>query len=293
MNNNTGNRLTDLPKFYVINMKRSVDRLTYINNLFNKYGIKYQIVEAIDGKNDDVDKYCAIKHTRGNHIKLENGVYNDAILATIISHLKAIETFANDVTNTDDYAIIVEDDIAFDFCDYWDISFNDIIRTAPSDWEIIQLVYGRGNSKDKKYNARFSFVKGYGFSATAYLIKKDKAREYVNRYFKNSILQNNIGIDHARYIADYFIYDHANTYTYIPSLFTYRDDNDSYIHPNHLSKHIQLKNENKQMWKNRKQRENFETMQYETCDFAYLFIIFIIMILIGYIITHEFNSVLI
>jgi hypothetical protein len=275
-------KLESSPKFYVINMKRSVDRLKYITQLFNSYGIKYQIVEAIDGKNDNLDKMCTIKHKRGYHMNIENGKYTDSILATMISHLKAIKTFVEDKTNMDDYAIIAEDDIAFDFCQYWNFSFNDIILSAPNDWEVIQLVYGKPYTKDNKYNVKFSFVRGYGYFATAYLIKRSKAKEYSDKFLKNGILQNNIGINHGKYIADYFVYDYANTYTYIPSLFTYRDNNDSYIHPTHLSKHVQLKNDNRRIWMNVPEKFDDNMAIMDGLEPQVFFLLIIVLIIIVY-----------
>jgi GR25 family glycosyltransferase involved in LPS biosynthesis len=241
------NKLKNMPKFYVINMKRSTGRLKYITNLLSENKINYKIVEAIDGKNDNVDKLCAITHTIGDGVGIEWSDYTINVLATTISHLKAINAFIEDDTNKDNHAIIAEDDLAFDFCEYWKFTFNEIISKAPSDWQIIQLSYGTPVNR-KNPNKEFSFVKGYGYFTTAYLIKRSKAVEYSNKFFKNNILQNNIGIKHGRYIADYIIYDHAITYAYFPSLFTYRDNNESFIHPEHISVHVMLKNNNRALW---------------------------------------------
>jgi hypothetical protein len=240
--------MNNLPKFYVINMRRSVERLRYITNLFKKYNIKYTRIDAIDGKHDNVARMCAIKHNKC--IGADGFQHTKEVLATVISHLKAIKTYAEDRTNSDEYAIIAEDDLAFDFCEYWNFTFNEFVKSAPPDWEILQLVFGT-NSPDKKYNTHHSFIKGHGYFATAYLIKKNKAIEYSKKFFKNNILQNNIGINHGDYIADYLLFDHATTYTYIPSIFTYRDKNDSYLHPDHLNIHIKLKNDNKKIWEDK------------------------------------------
>src|SRR5690606_3950431 len=115
-------KMKNLPKFYVINLKRATNRLEYVSNLFKKYNIDYEIVEAIDGKSDNLDNICAIKHS------MKNGM-DKKILATTISHLKAIKTFADDKNNDNTtYAMITEDDVAFDFCEYWDSSFDEIVQ---------------------------------------------------------------------------------------------------------------------------------------------------------------------
>jgi GR25 family glycosyltransferase involved in LPS biosynthesis len=242
-------------KFYVINLRRATGRSAYIKELFDlkdlsldhKIDIKYQIVEAVDGA-DNVDKFCAVPH-KIDPTDRSCTHMTKYVLATTISHFKAIKTFAEDTNNCDEYAIITEDDVAFDFCTYWNFTLDELIKNAPNDWQIIQLVYGKSLSKASKFKTLFTFIKGYGYSATAYLIKKSKAIEYTEKFFKDDIFQNTN--PKQRYIADYIIYDNAITYTHVPSLLTYRNNNDSYIHPEHLPNHVKLKKENDDLWKKR------------------------------------------
>lgn len=244
-------KLHGSPKFYVINMNKSTERLSYIDELFKKYDVSYERVEAVDGEISDMSSYCTIPHATGPGVGSDNSYYTNTVLAAMISHLRAMQAFVNDASNTDDYAVITEDDVAFDFCEYWDCSLNEYIKKAHDSWEVIQLVCSRTSIKLIEDYAH-SYARGYGFSATAYLIKRNKAKEFVEKNLKDGILQNDIGIDHGKYIADYFIYTQSITFAYLPSLFTYRDNNDSYIHPSHLGIHEGLKNLNKTVWEKRK-----------------------------------------
>lgn len=247
-------------KFYVINLQRATERAAYIKELFDlkklsinrENNIKYQMVKAIDGA-EDIDKFCAVPHKFDPNDK-SGAKVTKYLLATTISHFKAIKTFAEDMDNNDEYAIITEDDVAFDFCAYWNFTLGELIKKAPKDWQIIQLVYGKSLSKQSKFRSLFTFIKGYGYSATAYLIKKSKAVEYTEKFFKDGILQNTN--PNQRYVADYIIYDNAITYTHVPSLLTYRNNNDSYIHPEHLPSHVKLKKENEDIWKKNTKNKN-------------------------------------
>ena len=50
------NKLDGFSPIYVINMERSVDRKTYIENHFKKYGVlEYNFVNGIDGSKEDLN----------------------------------------------------------------------------------------------------------------------------------------------------------------------------------------------------------------------------------------------
>ena len=56
--------------------------------------------------------------------------------ACSFSHIKAIYTAYN---NKDKYAIIMEDDISFQYMPKWDHNISDIINIAPPNWKCLKL----------------------------------------------------------------------------------------------------------------------------------------------------------
>ena len=238
------NKFDKFPKIYYINLLRAQERNAYMINLLNTYNLRYERVNGLDGLTEDVNTYCVMPYRNSKYI-------NSFVIACTISHLMAIERFTNDTNNTDDFAIIAEDDLSFDFCKYWNFTFQNIIENAPTDMEILQLVCSFNESYEsikKMPISLFNYNLGYGFHAVAYLIRRDVAKKIIDKFFKYGILANNIYDDQNKYIADYIIYDEAITYTYVPSLLSFRDNNDSFIHTDHIINHCIWKEYMRDVW---------------------------------------------
>ena len=91
---------------FLINLDRSPDRLAYSNLEFERYGIDYTRVQAIDGQQLDIADYPQATHNAWSyHTPL---TINE--VACYLSHLKALKSFlASDAT----HGMILEDDFAF------------------------------------------------------------------------------------------------------------------------------------------------------------------------------------
>ena len=199
--------------FYWINLNRDITRKNYMETIFKEHNIKNIRIPAILGSPTEADKE----------------------LACTQSHIKAIKTFLE--TSNDDIGIICEDDLSFDYKPYWRKSIENIIKDAPKDWEIIQLGIIIDNNLDQEfYNNSTDYIKHKPrkyWSMICYAINR-KSAEKINN------VQVNKENEYLR-VADLFLYSHFKTYTYKYPLFTYRDNNDSTIHPNHLSIHVRSK----------------------------------------------------
>lgn len=222
------NYLSNIPKFYYINLERSKDRRERVETLFNKYNLKFTRVDAVDGKQmrqEDIDKRFINTYECG----------------CVLSHLKAIETFYE---SGEEMGLICEDDISFDFLPLWKKPLSDVIKNAPSDWEIISLSYMLfsnihhvKNHFNKEYN---DFVKGIQFGALCYCINREGARKILE---KHSLKYPNFeSYTQTRPVADVIIYDLVKSYVYKYCLFTFPDDNQSVIFEyNHGNIHTNAK----------------------------------------------------
>lgn len=95
--------MIDIP-IYVINLKKNTDRLENINNIMNKYNLKYKKFNAIYGKemtNDEINKNV------NNFCKTI--LCNKGIVGCAMSHITLWKQLIND--NKSDKYLILEDDI--------------------------------------------------------------------------------------------------------------------------------------------------------------------------------------
>jgi GR25 family glycosyltransferase involved in LPS biosynthesis len=196
---------------YWINLDRSKDRYNSIINQFHKYNIKnHKRINAINGKN--LESY--------NYIIPENKRTNNELACTI-SHVKAILQAYTDNT---DYALIMEDDICLALVDKWSTSMNEIIKNAPSDWEILQLSVSPPKIIKLLHNINSNYTpwkQGY-YSCLCYIINKKGMHKIKKRTVINNRLQlpNNCNL-----VADDFIYKTCHTYTYTYPLFVFSANN--------------------------------------------------------------------
>ena len=129
---------------YLINLDRSQDRLAYSKLEFERYGIEYTRIEAVDGQQLDIADYPqATRNAWFYHTPL---TINE--IACYQSHLNALQSFLDsDAT----HAMILEDDFAF---------AKDPLPCLNSlmeidDWDIVKLY----NWKKRKWKKLFaSFV---------------------------------------------------------------------------------------------------------------------------------------
>lgn len=210
---------------YWINLDRSVDRYKHMKSLltdpvFNKIpNIRFS---AIDGKNP---KYKEMF----NYDDMLYPWISDGEYACLISHLEVLKLISK---SKYDICLVLEDDVTLDFQKYWknEDKIMNIIKDAPSDWDIIQLCYVYnfvtplpGNKFENRKTC-----------ATAYIVKKQSAAKLINSIYHD----NKYSLNPVIYpVSDIYIFKQLNTYIYQKPLLTYRSDNDSTIHESHLDYH--------------------------------------------------------
>jgi GR25 family glycosyltransferase involved in LPS biosynthesis len=256
---------------YWINLDRSYDRKKQMEELLSNFNIKNERISAVDGKNMKFEdnsggfKYIDNKQTE----KCSNYEY-----ACLLSHLNTILKFSQSNYN---YALICEDDISLDFAKYWDKPISQIVKEAPSDWEIIMLFSTFYQTVNNDFTLKTPSVSIYG--AGAYLISKTAANKLINRIYKNNkfILLPNLSCQ-----SDNYIFYLLTTYSYKYPYFVSKLTNDSTIHPENLENHKKSYAQAVKNWesKNKKFIENWNSQnKYFTVN-NIIFIIFIILIIL-------------
>ena len=251
-------------------------------------GISIHRISASDGSSvgssvgsssSIIDTYLSFEAPHSKKPQTSNAVY-----ACTISHLRTIEEFAKIDTIEDnevgcsirriaedtyaysderrrsslEYALIMEDDVSLEFGPYWTTSIQKCIQNAPRDWEILQLsvIPIRAPTTPLPTYDRWN-IKKQAYGTAAYLIRHSAAKRLIRflhrKYNGSPGSQSNrtycIGPPMTScHASDVLIYDYLCTYTVYPPLFTYRDENDSTIHPDHLSLHVRAKDITKQMY---------------------------------------------
>jgi hypothetical protein len=124
----------------------------------------------------------------------------------------------------------------------WKESVKELIAKAPPDWECLQLSYILFDYQHTTKYDRWEIHKNFCGTA-AYLVTNRAAKRlmtYLCRFCDSSTSPQKycIGAEYPYYHqADRIIYNFFNTYSICPPLFTLRDNNDSFIHEDHLEHH--------------------------------------------------------
>ena len=224
---------------YWINLERSKDRKITMEQMFQDpifFGKPIERIEAVDGKRDNVYDQLDIKTKKNT--KLE--------YACLLSHLKAIKTFADSTYET---ALILEDDMTLEFKKFWKRTLRTIIQNAPADWEIIQLCYITSGTLETDYTLNNYQKNRYGgiASMAAYIINHKAAKKIINETYDNYTEKYKLENYHT-HEADHYLYKCLKTYTYKYPYFIYPSENTSTLHPEDLSSHLRSKIKQEQMY---------------------------------------------
>lgn len=236
-----------LPKFYYINLDHCKDRKEHMKKFFKKLECKtklecrYQRIEALNAKNSDLTKYSNLSLDKMWNLRDKKQAVPGEFGCTY-SHLKSLYTYINDTDNKDDYALICEDDI-----DLFKISMDFFVEMMKKVIEHVSktnlvslscvgspIIISQINDKiDKPIFLDYNSHKGGLYGTGCYIISRKLATNIVSKYWNDNkfIIPN----DHTSIAADHFIYPlNENTSFMIPSLFTIKIDNNSYIHSEHI-----------------------------------------------------------
>lgn len=202
---------------YYINLDRSGERNNTIKNSLDKLNVDYHRISGIDMNNITRDKYSKGIIDGVQYTIKQNKTYNPKSkeIAIILSHLKALHEI---IKNGDEIAIIMEDDISFQYVSDWNKQIKNIISSAPSDWNIIKMhsssknrlvknisLCKRGVLYDKIVNTDLQ-------SAMCYIIKQDAAKQITSRYFVDNIYKFPYQNEHC--VCECIMFSIPNVYMY-------------------------------------------------------------------------------
>ena len=108
------------PPAYYINLERCPERDLHMIELFSEHSIRYSKVKGFDGQSLTDKEFRKIKSRYGRMSKAEFGC--------TYSHFMAIKAYLEDKENSDDYAMICEDDLTFTFMKYWETDLKGYIK---------------------------------------------------------------------------------------------------------------------------------------------------------------------
>ena len=224
---------------YWINLERSKDRKITMEEMFQDpifFGKPIERIEAIDGKIHEIYDQLDIEIKKNS--KLE--------YACLLSHLKAIKTFADSTYET---ALILEDDMTLEFKKFWKRNLRTIIENAPSNWEIIQLCYITSGTLVSDFTLNNYEKNRYGgiASMAAYIINNKAAKQFINKTYDPVTEKYKLENYHT-HEADHYLYKCLRTYTYKYPYFIYPTENTSTLHPEDLSSHIRSKMKQENMY---------------------------------------------
>lgn len=164
--------MTDKIKIYCINLKRAVERRAQAEKEFQRIGIRYEFIEAVDGKDLTDDEIARTGYNEEAAKRLRN-IYKIRGLSRLeiacsLSHLKVYNKIVRDNAEV---ALIAEDDAFFNF----DAAYLDrILAALPDKWEICFLFHRGLCKRINHYICRFQSFPG---SAVCYLLSTKGAEK--------------------------------------------------------------------------------------------------------------------
>ncbi len=220
-------KLPDVPKppfklpIYYINLDRSPDRRENMESQLREFNLKATRIKAIDGKNNQGNIQQGIMD--GVHYQNDFPKMTFGEIACTLSHLKAINQAYQDKHK---YAIIMEDDVSFEFIPFWPTHIiQKLVEQASPSTGIIQLSWFGGNGKcdyRKTFKCQSLKLGTYCWSTVSYIITR---KGMVDILMRNSLIpQNKINGNITRSIgihghpishgaADVFLYQLTPTET--------------------------------------------------------------------------------
>jgi len=209
------------PPLYFINLDRHKDRLDYMNFMLSNSGVKYKRVAALDGQEnpDYLSPFLKLEPTPDFFRIVSCNTQSLYRWGCLISHLKAIKAAYEDGC---EYAFISEDHVEIDFYLKNINKFNKIISKAPKDYEVIQLYCSNSDFYQnwrKRLDKESYFTKWnrQNYGAVIYLINRYGMSKILDLSTKNGDLEFT---ESEYYVADFYIYNLLNTYTFLPQFFS-------------------------------------------------------------------------
>jgi hypothetical protein len=183
----------------IVNFEDHIDRRQKIKAQLTKHKIKnYEI--CISTKITDDSAVVSGKYLKDLSI----------ISAKVaVSHLRIIKEWYEN--KNDPYLIVLEDDISFETCTWWNFTWREFIENLPTNWDCIQLGGISDNLQDVKLIKRQDDI----WSVMAYMITRAYAKKIIDLYCRGSEFLLEIPDSNIQPHIENLIYHSNNTY-FIP-----------------------------------------------------------------------------
>jgi GR25 family glycosyltransferase involved in LPS biosynthesis len=191
--------MNNLPPIYVINLKKSTDRLENVKKVMNKYNLKFNRFDAVYGKDlsqEEVNKNA--------NILCRTLLCNNGMIGCTMSHIKLWKQLLEDKNN--DTYLILEDDIEDINIEQLNSLFN-FINETKFDYDYINLncisMFCQNLNKGIKVNDKLYLTnKLFSMGAAAYIINKSGAKKLVDMFNKYKIIYyNDISVTFKKYLS--------------------------------------------------------------------------------------------
>jgi glycosyl transferase family 25 len=163
-------------KTYVISLKGSDVRRASINQELSKFGIQYEIVDAVRGADLDIENDDRINHKLAKELAFW---LTPGTIGCALSHL---ECYKKAIAEDLDYVVIFEDDakITSDYTSYLDKVFEnlqdrEVCLLYQISWAPLILDSSSKVALDQKAGM-FRFIQGHPIAATAYILTRQGYR---------------------------------------------------------------------------------------------------------------------
>ncbi len=204
MNNN-------LPSIYVVNLKKSVDRLENVKKVLNKYNLNFQRFDAIYGKELSQEEV-----NKNTNIFCRTLLCNNGIIGCAMSHIQLWTKLVEDKNN--DTYLILEDDIHDIDIEQLNNLFK-FINETKFDYDYISLncltdnIFCYNTNKGIKVNDKLYLTnKVYSFGTGGYIINRSGAKKLLDMINKYKILYHiDISISFKKLISNKNGFKHYNT----------------------------------------------------------------------------------
>jgi GR25 family glycosyltransferase involved in LPS biosynthesis len=204
-----------------INLDRSPNRKTHMENILSDISIPKYRISAIDGTTFNMENNVKNMKLRRNFSLVEK--------ACTLSHIKAIN-YAKNLSGN--YFIICEDDIKIVNIYLLNINLEKVILEAPIfDILIISKIFYKKLSE--QYTKWIPQIQG----TQCYVISRTGLEKICSMVHYDNLTDTFIfNTEYPFEVADLFIYAYVNTYAYKYNLISTLDE-ESTIHLNHLNNH--------------------------------------------------------
>jgi GR25 family glycosyltransferase involved in LPS biosynthesis len=190
-------KLHNFPPVYAISLKKSSERRENLATQFKQYGID-EINFILSERETDFLNVKIVAEGEENHYPYDvNSLYGNPNIAVLISHFRAIKQWY--YNSTSEYAFFCEDDLSLQNVQYWNFDWENFLEKMPENLGCAQLSLIREFFWDHGDKFRRRAIDDW--SATAYLLKREHAKDLLEQYcIEENCFNVKVKTNHLEYI---------------------------------------------------------------------------------------------